>query len=234
MIDPTWITAGAVSAGVIVALLTAAVGLSQLKQVRADSRERSRPMMAAELRKAPYTPGTQLLVIRNYGPSIARNVKVTFDPPIPDPAPERAPQSVSPLVTRRYAEPIPVIAPDVELSNIWFSGIHDHANGWENFEPTPDRFTVTITYDGPDGTNYVDPFPLDTDLINKHTYVSDSRDPENRLKEAVKSLAKIEKAITHIARRLNPLCEPATSGLSDDEMRALLGDRWPGGSQAEN
>jgi hypothetical protein len=40
-------------------------------------------MMAAELRDHPYVKATQLLVIKNYGPSIARNVTVTFDPEIP-------------------------------------------------------------------------------------------------------------------------------------------------------
>lgn len=38
---------------------------------------------------APYVRGTQTLVIRNYGPAPAFNVRVTFDPPVPDPPPER-------------------------------------------------------------------------------------------------------------------------------------------------
>lgn len=54
---------------------------------------------------------------------------------------------------------------------------------------------MTIVYDGPDGTRYVDPFPLDVDLIRKHTYVNDSRDPQNRMKEGVKAVQRIEKAI---------------------------------------
>jgi hypothetical protein len=183
-------------------------------------------MMAAELRKAPYTPGTQLLAIRNYGVSIARKVTVSFDPPIPEPAPDQAARSVTPLLIRRYDNPIPVITPGMELSNIWYSGQPDSQNGWRNVEPTPDQFTVTITYYGPDGTRYVDPFPLDVDLIRKHTYVNDSRDPKNRIKEGVKALRGIEKAVTRLSRHRNSSSESATEGLGDAEMRALLGDRW--------
>jgi hypothetical protein len=159
-VDPAWVRAAAAIAGVLVALVTALTGLRSLRQLRTDSRERSRPMMAAELRKPPYVHGTQLLVIRNYGPSIAHNVKVAFDPPIPEPIPQRAAESVSPFITRRYAEPIPVVTPGMELINIWLSGRLE-GNEWVNFEPMPPQFTVTIAYDSPDGTRYQDSFPLD-------------------------------------------------------------------------
>lgn len=137
MIDPGWIITGVSTVGVVVASFAAGVGLRQLHHLRTDSRERNRPMMAAELRKAPYTPGAQLLVIRNYGVSIARNVTVSFDPPVPEPPPEQAARSVTPLLIRRYAEPIPVITPGMELSNIWYSGQPDGHNGWQNAEPPP-------------------------------------------------------------------------------------------------
>ncbi len=85
------------------------------------------------------------------------------------------------------------------MTNIWFSGRID-GEVWINFEPTPDRFTVTIAYDGPDGTPYKDTVSLDTDLLRGHTFVSSSAAPENQIKEIGKSLAKLEKSITGIAR----------------------------------
>lgn len=110
---------------------------------------------------------------------------------------------MSPSIKQRYAKPIPVVTPGMELTNIWFSGQME-GNGWVNSEPTPDRFTVTIEYDGPDGTRYKDPFPLDIDLIRKHTYVSSSTDPENQVKEIGKSLAQMEKSIARIAGTIEP------------------------------
>jgi hypothetical protein len=204
MIDPGWVTAGAACATAVVALVATGIARRQLQHVRTDSRERSRPMMAAELRRAPHVRGTQLLVVRNYGSSIARNVVVTFDPPIPDPAPERAARSVSPFISRRYAHTIPVITPGMELSNIWFSGVLGEA-GYENVEPTPEQFTVTFTYRGPDGHSYEDAFPLDTDLIGTETDVTSSDSPENQVKEGVKSLAAIAGTLTQVSRTLNSL-----------------------------
>lgn len=182
-------------------------------------------MMAAELDKAPYSPGSQLLVIRNYGASVARQVQVTFDPPIPDPNPDRVDQSVSPFIKQRYAKPIPVVTPGMELSNIWFSAEPGHGGAWENYEPTPDQFTVTIAYEGPDGTAYTEDFPLDTDLIKKHTLISSSREPENRMKEAAKSLAQIEKSVSRIARSVNVAGRTSQQSIDDDPVRMLLGER---------
>lgn len=185
MIEPGWVTAGAACVTAGVAVVATFIARSQLKHVRTDSRERSRPMMAAELRRPPHVPGTQLLVVRNYGSSIARQVVVTFDPPIPDPSPEKAARSVSPFVRRRYAETISVITPGMELSNIWFSGVAGTGGRWENFEPTPERFTVTFTYQGPDGYSYEDAIQLDTGLIGTETLVTSSTSPENQIKEGV-------------------------------------------------
>lgn len=191
-IEASWVTAGVAVAGVLVALRT-------LRQLRIDSRQRSRPMMAAELRKPPYTEGVQVLVVRNYGPSIARNVKVAFDPPIPDPDPKRSVGGMSPYITRRYAKPICVVTPGMELANIWFVG-QPRGDGRVNSEPTPPQFTVTIAYNGPDGTgDYEESFSLDTDLIRAETYVSSSAAPENRLKKIQESLARIATSTGRIA-----------------------------------
>lgn len=199
MIVAAWITAIATGVGALIALgaaiAGALAGFRTLNQLRADSRERSRPMMSAELRKPPYVPGTQLLAIRNYGPSVARNVQVTFDPSIPDPTPEQTAQSATPFLKRRYTEPIPVVTPGMELTNVWFFGKQAQPGGpWENFEPTPETFTVSITYEGPDGTPYSDQFPLSVDLIREHTEVSHSSAPEHQLKSIATSLNRIAKS----------------------------------------
>ncbi len=191
-------------------------------------------MMAAELRRAPFVPGTQLLVVRNYGASIARNVRVSFDPAVPDPDPEIVARSVAPFIKRRYAEPLPVITPGMELSNIWFSGVQGEGPTWENFEPTAKRFTVTFDYQGPDGYPYNDAFPLDTDLIGTGTQVTSSTSPERQLKDGVRSLATMQEALTQIAATLDSLRAPepprtAEEVAADEEMmRQLLGDRYRG------
>lgn len=234
------VTAGAACVTAGVAVVATFIARSQLKHVRTDSRERSRPMMAAELRRPPHVPGTQLLVVRNYGSSIARQVVVTFDPPIPDPSPEKAARSVSPFIRRRYAETISVTTPGMELSNIWFSGVAGTGGRWENFEPTPERFTVTFTYQGPDGYPYEDAIQLDTGLIRTETLVTSSTSPENQIKEGVKSLATIQGALTQIARTLSSPrdSDPQQTQEEDDAdeamMRQLLGERYPDTDQRDH
>ena len=56
-------------------------------------------MMAAELRLIPYVSSAQALVVKNYGLGLARNVRVSFDPPIPDPVDPST--SVTPFLKKR-------------------------------------------------------------------------------------------------------------------------------------
>lgn len=148
-------------------------------------------MVAAELRAVPYVQGSQKLVVTNYGPSIAKNVWVTFDPPLPDPEPSKAAQSVTPFLKKRYASKISVMTPGMALENIYYSGELGPENKYGNFEPVPDQITVRIAYEDADGTPYVDAFHLDTDLIGLTTIARSSTAPEARLGEIAKSLSGI-------------------------------------------
>lgn len=156
-------------------------------------------MVAAELRDHPYAP-TQILVIRNYGPTIARDVQVTFEPPIPDPEPSEAAQSVTPFLKRRYEKPIPALTPGMELDNLWYVG-RPSADGSINVEPTPDQVTVHLSYTGPDGSRYEDSFPLDVEIIKQRTYSESSTSPQSQTKEALKLLKGIEQAVRSLVSR---------------------------------
>lgn len=131
------VAAAAAAVGAVAAASAATIGNRTLRQNRRDSRSRSRPMVAAELRDEPYADATQILVIRNYGPSIARNVRVSFDPPIPDPVDPSS--SGTPFLKKRYANPIPVLTPGMGLDNVYYSARPGSGDQFENLEPTPLR-----------------------------------------------------------------------------------------------
>lgn len=183
-----WTTQRVAAAAAIVAsgsaVAAAISGARTLRQNRRDSKARSRPMVAAELRDVPYVKGTQILVVRNYGPSIARNVRVAFDPEIPDPADPST--SVTPFLKRRYAKAVPVLTPEMELDNVYFSG-QQQGGSWVNREPTPEQVTVTITYENDAGDKFTDAFPLDTNLLRNRTYTESSASPEAQMKVLAKS-----------------------------------------------
>lgn len=193
--EPAWVAAGAAVVSSFAAIWAAFNGVRTLARARDDSRARSRPMVTAELRLPPYSKGTQLLVVQNHGPTLARDVEVSFDPPLGDPAPEVAHESVTPFLKRRYAAPIPVLAPGVELDNIYYSGQPGPSGKFENVEPVPDQVTVTVSYRGPDGTGYRDDFPLDIALLGARTYTTSSREPLEVARAAAKSLDGIHKVL---------------------------------------
>lgn len=215
--EPQAIAAGVAAAAAVVAAFN---GSRTLKRTRLDSRERNRPVVIAELREVANVGGVQILVVRNCGQTVARKVTVAFDPPLPPPdAPDAG--KTTPFLVRRYEHPIAVMGPGVELDNIWFSW--DQPGG-ENAEPCPDKCTVTISYEGPDGHPYCDPYPLDVNLIRQRTYVTSSKHPETVAQEAMKAA----KATADANRRLATAAEAAVKHLQQPASRTqrlLMGRR---------
>jgi hypothetical protein len=172
MSESDWIAfaaiAGAVTAvGTVVMavaiIVTALFAGRTLKATREDSRSRSRPVMVAELQRELLSQGTTLLVLRNLGASVAKNVTVSFDPPPPklDELPD---DNMMKWIYERYATPITTWAPGWTLSNVIRSG-------YDSLVP----ITVTVAYEGPDGTPYQDPYHLHPDHILKETSTTPSK-----------------------------------------------------------
>lgn len=166
-------------------MVTALVAAAALRRSAVDSRERSRPMMVAEFRLAEHSEDTIDLVVYNAGQSLARDVKVTFDP-MPE-LPSDTTGLLAPYLLLRYAEPIPTLAPGQQLTNVWYFGKPKKAD--ENDEPTPDEVTVNIEYKGPGKwKRYLDRFPLHVDIVRMTTYAIDSESFPGRLESIDKSL----------------------------------------------
>jgi hypothetical protein len=193
--NPAWLAASAACAGAGAAWVAAINASRTLAQTRADSRARTRPMLSAELRADAYAMATQSLVIKNHGPTVARNVVVRFDPEPGDDEVMDGERTVTPYLKRRYANPIASLVPGVELDNLWYVG-RPGANGeWVNTEPTPEKVTVSIAFDAPDGVTYEEHFFLDVDVLRKRTSVTSSESPIGLAKSAVKSLKAIDAAL---------------------------------------
>jgi hypothetical protein len=179
--------------GAAAASAAAITGIRTLRRARLDSKNRNRPMVAAELRDDEHADGVMLLVIRNYGPTVARNLRVTFSPPIPqdDALP---PNTTGSLIRMRYEKPISVLTPGMELDNIWYVAAPGDRN--ENDEGLADQFSVHFEYEGDDGTTWRDGFDLDVDLLRKRSYVTSSNDPREQIKKAVEHLGLIARSMS--------------------------------------
>lgn len=188
-----WVNENGVGLGAMAAIATAAIAVFALLRATRDSRDRTRPIVAAELRRIPYVDSSIELVIHNFGQSAARDLRVTFDPPIPDPPADGA-RYVTPFLKRRYARTIDVLTPGQELGNIYWSGrTQRDSSEYLNHEPTADQVTVHVEYRGSGRRRYRERYFLDVDVIKTTTYAESSTSPESRLKQigdAVKGVAR--------------------------------------------
>ncbi|WP_336881455.1 hypothetical protein [Rhodococcus globerulus] len=245
-----WSTFGGALGTFLVVVVTAAVAVGTLRASKRDSRDKTRPMVGALLdREAHPSSHYAQLHVRNYGPTVAYNVKVTFDPEIKDVGTKSGENSFVPFLLGRYGSPIPTMMPGVELTNIWSApGPRDENGKPTNDEPIPDVVTATIRYsDRPDfwakNTNrYEDTFTLDMSIIKMSISTTHTDDHLGLHKRSVKALESIAPNMRQIATDIHQIeddvkpdhirerqaAEYEESARSVRQMsRQLLGDRSP-------
>lgn len=178
--------AGPLSA--LAAILTAVIAIVALTATARDSRERSRPVVMAMFRLAEHSDTSFDFVVRNYGPSAARDVEVKFDPPLDD---EARKQSTTQALAERFDARIPLLPPEAEVSNVYWSGKNDGSNKLVNKLRTPAKVTVTITYKGTRLRRYTEVVPLDADWMGLATHSVSSTSTPGRMKQIAESLKNI-------------------------------------------
>jgi len=179
------------------AIATAIVAIVTLRQLRNDSKQQSRPIVVAELRPAS-TRGSQIIVIRNYGRTLARDISVAFDPDLPKAPKGREHSWVTGFLDSRYEYSISALAPSAELDNLYFVGVAGDGPEFVPDEPVPEQVTVSISYSSADRTDsYLDEYLLDVDILKKRTTITAREDPE---KDQVESLKSIAQSMAAIAR----------------------------------
>lgn len=119
MSESDWVAVGAVAA-VVTAVFTAAMAVAiivtavyakrTLTATKDDSRARTRPALVAYLERELLSHGVILLVIKNFGCSVAADVQVAFDPPAPSIEDVAAlPDSdMTKWLYQRFEEPVPI------------------------------------------------------------------------------------------------------------------------------
>ncbi len=239
---------GATVVAAAAAVAAAFVAVRTLRATKRDSRDRSRPMVGAELVIDPQLSArTASLVVRNFGPSVAYNVKVEFDPPLAEQPTHSGQPSIIAFLLKRYADPIPTFMPGNELFNIYFIGKEDPDDpdrSIRNDEQIPDRVTVTITYGSApnERDTYSDTFVLDMSVHRWGTFSTHSDSLHSLQKRSTQALEKIAPAMAHLATdigRIEEYLKPekirAQQAVEKIEecrqmrelSRQMLGDRSP-------
>lgn len=195
-----WFGANSGTVSALATVATAFIAIMALLSAATDSRERSRPMVLAEFRRAENSDSTIDLVIRNAGPSVARALSVSFEPePV---LPADSSNLVTPYLLRRYRQAIPSLSPGQELTNIWYAGRlpENGGNELQNAEPTSDAVTVHVAYRGVGRRRYRDEFPLHVDIVKMTTYSTSSKSVPGRLESIDKSLRSLKDSAQDVAR----------------------------------
>lgn len=178
-------------ASALAAIITATVASVSLMGARRDSRDRSRPLVVASLRKGPAMSfGVVYLVIENTGRSLARDIQVTFTPPLPNYEKTADGQRgvVAPFLRKRYGDPLAILAPGQRLSNV-YSYVAEGIDG--NVEPMPDQLSVSLEYLDDHGRHYADTFHLDRGNLGLETRANPSEDNDavRRRNQALEAIA---------------------------------------------
>jgi hypothetical protein len=193
-----WLNLNGAGLSSLATAVTAMIAIVALGHTARDSRERSRPMMVAEFQLAVNNDAAIDLVVRNAGPSIARDVTVTFDPRLE--VPDDGDRYVTPSLIRRYATAIDAFAPGQEFRNVWWSGRDKGGPDLENHEPTPDEVAVTISYRGFGRHIYRELVRLHINSILMTTRSTSSTSVPGRLAGIHTSLATIAAASEALAK----------------------------------
>jgi hypothetical protein len=173
--------------GAVATVAAAVVAIITLLSIKRDSRDRARPVLSAELLPITLSRGTMELVIQNVGSGVAKDVKVSFDPPITEDI-----GTFAGYVARRYAGVIPTMGPGRRLTNVYGHWTGD--GGHELDEPVPQQVTVMIQYKDSHGRSYSDSYLLDVMTLRNQTTTSpgntDEEGMRKRLVQAVEVIAR--------------------------------------------
>ena len=187
----------------IVAIITAILAIAALRSAARDSRERSRPLVYARFRESENSDSSYELVVVNSGQTAARDLLVTFSPPIDETALN---DKLVKMIAERYESPIGVLPPGGELTNVWWSGSNQGGNELQNHIATPDDVTVDVSYKGNRIRRYRDTFKLESKTMKLKTYsVSSTSMPgmTKSIRDHLKSLATEMKGINRYLRSID-------------------------------
>jgi hypothetical protein len=181
----------------VAAIITGLVAIWAIVNAKQDSRDRSRPVVIVELGIHPDADLTITLTVRNAGPSVARNLTVSFDQPLAELA---ADGNHLRYIVKMFGEPISVLGPGQALSNPWRSSHRQ--------EGMPDSCNVTVAYVDSHDRPYTDEFKIDAAPLRGRLILVESDSIKGCIrrvaKEAEHQTAALRSIASSVARRPGP------------------------------
>ncbi|MEU3693197.1 hypothetical protein [Streptomyces narbonensis] len=155
----------------------------QLKLSERIHREQNEPYVIVDIQPAPLH-GALLLVIENTGPTVARDVRISCDPPLESGwAPRLGEPDLTQVMQEVLGRPIPILPPHRRLTFLF-----DNNDRFRNALLSR-VYTFTVDANGPEGKVETAQYIVDLDAV-KWVVIEDR--PTKHLED---KLVKIEKAI---------------------------------------
>jgi hypothetical protein len=199
---PGWVTAAAAVIALVVACLAAKAAFDQVRGARQPREEQAAPYVIVDAEMSPASSMHMDLYVKNIGQTIARNVRVAFDPPLQ-----------GSLDAREYrradagflARPIPAMPPGWEYRMLFESGPDLHKS------ELPRVYKATVDFDGVSGPQTL-VYEIDLNLFYdfEHLTVYGAHDVAKHLKDVLAELRKWQAP----GRGRGLWCAPSTSTTS--------------------
>ncbi|MFJ2937894.1 hypothetical protein ACIO8G_34650 [Streptomyces sp. NPDC087219] len=196
------VAAGAALVASVIALWQAAIARkaarSQLALQQRIHREQNEPYVIVDIQPDPY--GAMLLVVENTGPTVARDVRISCEPPLESGwAPEPGQPDLTQVLREVLGQPIPLVPPRRRLTFLF-----DDENRFQN--PTlPRRYTFTVDANGPAGQVETVQYTVDLDAV-KWALITErpTKKVEDKLSKIGEAITRTEKAIKDLAPGSEP------------------------------
>ena len=147
----------------------------------------AQPYVWADLRPTDGDGHIMLLVVRNEGPTVATNVQIAFDPPVPTRWDANKDEDARASITLASMPPGRQLAWYVGVGPAWFD-----SKGVK-------RFAITINHDGPYGSVPALEYALDF-----HDFAETAVQPAGTLNGVTKAVKELTKQLKDQARRRPP------------------------------
>ncbi|WP_062213884.1 hypothetical protein [Demequina oxidasica] len=172
--------------GSIAALLAAVIAILALVRAGLDSAARTRPYVVVEYRVPEQGMSRLDLVVRNVGPTAARDISLKFRPSLASDNPERR---LANLAAGRFEDTVSVMGPGQELFSVL--QVDDKDDTKSDVGPV---LTVDVSYRSPWWRigSYTDRFELQRSVYTGHVFTRSSDSVLGRLSKIAKDLGKIE------------------------------------------
>lgn len=167
----------------------AEVAANQLALDRTAFTESQQPYVVVDIRASDFISEALILIVENVGPTVARNVRIRFDPPIQTSMDGDNPEKLADALI--FTQGIPHLPPGRRIEALFDIG-------WQFFKKDlPRKYTVTVEADGPYGAVEPLTYLIDLEIYRKLRHLA-----VKTLHQQVKEIEKLRKAVEGVAEEL--------------------------------